>query len=382
MKSKLKDFFNYSSSERKGSIALILLLLLVLSGYWFIDFFVNSSDSEFENLSEEIKSLAKIDNNLNNEVKKIQYFKFNPNQIGKESWMKLGFSEKQSLSIINYREKGGYFYKKEDLKRLYVVDDSLYVLLEPYIVLEAKSKPKSNYSTDKCYFVKLTEDTVPVYDGFSGLEKVVCNKKNGVYSYYTGGFASVERVKEVQLEAVLLGFNRAEVKRLSCNFGFAINKAKSNNKYSGKQLGEIKTSSLKSELLNFKIEINTADTSGFKSLKGIGSYYSNKIVKYRSALGGFTSVEQLKEVYGILPSIIDQNVSRLIVDSVVIKKVNVNTCNTADLQKHPYINWNIANSIVQIRKSQKPYESIEEIKKSDLVNDEIYRKIAPYLKTE
>ncbi len=382
MKNKLKDFFNYSSSERKGSIALILLLLLVLSGYWFIDFFVNSSDREFENLSEEIKSLAKIDNNLNNEVKKIQYFKFNPNQIGKESWMILGFSEKQSISIINYREKGGYFYKKEDLKRLYVVDDSLYVLLEPYIVLEAKSKPKSNYSTDKCYFVKLTEDTVPVYDGFSELEKVVCNIKNGVYSYYTGGFASVERAKEVQLEAVLIGFNRTEVKRLSCNFGFAINKAKTNNKYAGKQLDKIKTSSLKSELLNFKIEINTADTSGFKSLKGIGSYYSNKIVKYRSALGGFTSIEQLKEVYGILPLIIDQNVSRLIVDSVGIKKVNVNTCNTADLQKHPYINWNIANSIVQIRKSQKPYESIEEIKKSDLVNDEIYRKIAPYLKTE
>ena len=84
-------------------------MLLVLSGYWFIDFFVNSSDREFENLSEEIKSLAKIDNNLNNEVKKTQYFKFNPNQIGKESWMKLGFSEKQSLSIINYREKGGFF---------------------------------------------------------------------------------------------------------------------------------------------------------------------------------------------------------------------------------------------------------------------------------
>ena len=59
MKNKLIDFFNYSSSERKGSIALILLLLIVLSGYWFIDFYVNSSDREFESLSEEIKSLTK-----------------------------------------------------------------------------------------------------------------------------------------------------------------------------------------------------------------------------------------------------------------------------------------------------------------------------------
>jgi len=382
MKNKLKDFFNYSSSERKGSIALILLLSLALSGYWLIDVFKSSSKVDYVNLSEEIKSLTKIDNSLNHEVKEIQYFEFNPNEIDQESWMLLGFSEKQTQSIIKYREKGGYFYKKEDLKRLYVVDDSLYVLLEPYMVLEGKSKPKSNYSADKCYFVKLTEDTIPVYDGFSELEKVVCNKKNGVYSYYIGGFSNVERAKKVQLEAIPLGFNTTEVKLLSCDFGFVINKSKTDNKYKKDELGKGNPTSLKYELNNFKVKINSADTTSFKSLKGIGSYYSNKIVKYRKALGGFTSIEQLKEVYGILPEVIDQNVSRLIVDSMDIVKVNINTCETADLKRHPYISWNIANSIVQIRRSQEPYKTVEEIKKSDLVNDEIYRKIAPYLKTE
>ena len=181
MKNKLKDFFNYSSSERKGAIALVLLLLIFFSGYWFIDFFVHSSDREIESLSEEIKSLTKIDNNSSNEVNEIQYFNFNPNQIDQESWMLLGFSEKQAQSIDKYREKGGYFYKKEDLKRLYVVDDSLYILLEPFVVLEGRSKKRVNYSEEKCYFVKLTEDTIPVYDGFSEFEKVVCDKKNGVY---------------------------------------------------------------------------------------------------------------------------------------------------------------------------------------------------------
>ena len=77
---------------------------------------------------------------------------------------------------------------------------------------------------------------------------------------------------------------------------------------------------------------------------------------------------------------IDQNVNRLILDSVNIVKININTCETADLKKHPYISWNIANSIVQIRKSREAYKTIEEIKKSDLVNDEIYRKIAPLFK--
>ncbi|MDC0338746.1 helix-hairpin-helix domain-containing protein [Flavobacteriales bacterium] len=382
MKNKLKDFFNYSSSERKGSIALVALLLIALSGYWLVDVIQSSSEVGYDNLSEEINSLTSAANSNNQEVKEIQYFEFNPNEIDEESWVLLGFSEKQAQSIIKYREKGGYFYKKEDLKRLYVVDDSLYDLLEPYVVLERKSKSYSNYSIDKCYFVKLTEDSIPIYDGFSELEKIICNKKNGIYSYYLGGFSSVERAKEVQLQAIPLGFNMTEVKLLSCDFGFVINKNKTDNKYKKNKFGKDNSASLKSELNNFKVKINAADTTGFKSLKGIGSYYSSKIVKYRKALGGFVSVEQLKEVYGILPEVIDQNVSRLIVDSMDIVKVNINTCETADLKRHPYISWNIANSIVQIRRSQEPYKTVEEIKKSDLVNDEIYRKIAPYLKTE
>ena len=382
MKNNFSDFFHYSSSERKGSIALIILLFLVLSGYWVIDILKASSEVQYDNLSEKINSLTSAANTQNKEVKEVQYFKFNPNEIDEESWALLGFSEKQVQSIIKYREKGGYFYKKEDLKRLYVVDDSLYVLLEPYIVLEGKSKPKSYYSADKCYFVKLTEDTIPVYDGFSELEKVVCNKKNGVYSYYIGGFSSVESAKEVQLKAVPLGFNTTEVKLLSCDFGFVINKSKTGNKYKKEQFNKGNPTSLKSELNNFKVKINSADTTDFKSLKGIGPYYSGKIVKYRSALGGFTSIDQLKEVYGILPEVIDQNVNRLIVDSMDIVKVNINTCETADLQRHPYISWNIANSIVQIRRSQEPYKTVGEIRKSDLVNEEIYLKIAPYLKIE
>jgi competence ComEA-like helix-hairpin-helix protein len=161
-----------------------------------------------------------------------------------------------------------------------------------------------------------------------------------------------------------------------------INKSKTDNKYKKNEFGKGNATSLKSELNNFKVKINSADTTGFKSLKGIGSYYSSKIIKYRSALGGFTSVEQLKEVYGILPEVIDQNVNRLIVDSMNIVKININTCETADLKRHPYVSWNIANSIVQIRKSREAYKTIEGIKKSDLVNAEIYRKIAPYLKIE
>ncbi len=130
------------------------------------------------------------------------------------------------------------------------------------------------------------------------------------------------------------------------------------------------------------VELNAADTTQLKSLKGIGSYYSNRIVKYRNILGGFVSVQQLEEVYGLKPEVVSHNLGKIIVDTSLVKRINVNTASVNDLKAHPYINWNMANSIVQIRESHGNYEALREIKKSDLVNDELYRKIAPYLKIE
>ena len=76
-----------------------------------------------------------------------ELFQFDPNTIGPDSLCLLGFSEKQALSILKYREKGGRFRKKEDFARMYVVSEAKYAELEPYIVvrkeveLENPAKP-------------------------------------------------------------------------------------------------------------------------------------------------------------------------------------------------------------------------------------------------
>lgn len=55
---------------------------------------------------------------------------------------RLGFSEKQALSIVNYRERGGRFHRAEDFGKSYVVADSVFRRLKPYIVI-----PKVNINT-------------------------------------------------------------------------------------------------------------------------------------------------------------------------------------------------------------------------------------------
>ena len=65
--------------------------------------------------------------------RKVESFRFDPNKVSLEELQRLGFSEKQAVSILNYRAKGGRFRRKEDFAKSFVVSDSIYRRLEPYI---------------------------------------------------------------------------------------------------------------------------------------------------------------------------------------------------------------------------------------------------------
>ena len=65
--------------------------------------------------------------------RRVETFRFNPNEIPVEGLVRLGFSRKQAAAIDNYRRKGGRFRRKSDFARSFVVSDSIYRRLEPYI---------------------------------------------------------------------------------------------------------------------------------------------------------------------------------------------------------------------------------------------------------
>lgn len=65
--------------------------------------------------------------------RKVESFKFNPNTASLEDLMRLGFSEKQAQAIDNYRQKGGRFRRSSDFAKSYVVADTVYERLKPYI---------------------------------------------------------------------------------------------------------------------------------------------------------------------------------------------------------------------------------------------------------
>jgi competence protein ComEA len=129
------------------------------------------------------------------------------------------------------------------------------------------------------------------------------------------------------------------------------------------------------------MELNSADSLQLTTIKGIGPFYARTIIQYRKALGGYHAKEQLMEVWKFDREKYDALEKYLTVDASKVKKININTC-TAEELKHPYINWKMANGIINYRIKHGNYQAIEDIKKTDLLNDETFLKIVPYLSTD
>jgi competence protein ComEA len=130
------------------------------------------------------------------------------------------------------------------------------------------------------------------------------------------------------------------------------------------------------------VNINTADTTTFIALPGIGSRLANRIVNYRNKLGGFYAIEQLAETYGLPDSTFQKIKDRLLIDTSAIHKLHINNISLDELKQHPYVRYHVANAIVQYRTQHGHFLKREDIKKIMLVTDELYIKLAPYLSIE
>ena len=229
-----------------------------------------------------------------NAIAKGELFYFDPNTTKSSEWKRLGLRDKTIKTIENYLNKGGHFYKPEDLQKIYGLHVDEYERLKLYIKIESSSS-KHN-------------------DDFAS-----SNSKDGTEpaKTYTAHYSS--------------------------------------------------------------IDINMADTTAFISLPGIGSKLASRIVNFRDKLGGFYSIDQVGETYGLPDSTFQKIRQYLKIDNLSVKKININTATVDDLKVHPYIKFSIANPIVAYRNEHGAFSKIEDIKKVMAVTDDIFKKIAPYL---
>lgn len=126
------------------------------------------------------------------------------------------------------------------------------------------------------------------------------------------------------------------------------------------------------------VDLNSADTSLLMQVKGIGRGYAKGIVGYRQKLGGFVSVEQLKEIFGMRPENYERILPFCKVNLEFVHRMNVNIATVEKLNKHPYINFYQAKAIYELRRNKgkllgfNDLKSISEIKAEDIKRLQLY----------
>ena len=126
------------------------------------------------------------------------------------------------------------------------------------------------------------------------------------------------------------------------------------------------------------LNLRTADTTELKMIRGVGSYRAKQIVRYRDALGGFVRVEQLREVEG-MELVADSVLKHFVLDSANVKQLNVNSMGVRQLSRHPYLRFEDAKAIYELRRRKIKLDSIEQLYELETMSEETIKKVAPYL---
>ena len=129
------------------------------------------------------------------------------------------------------------------------------------------------------------------------------------------------------------------------------------------------------------IDINTETVEEFKQLPAVGNI-AYKIIKFREKLGGFISINQIKETYNLTDSVYTAMLPYLSYKPFTLAKININTASDFELGGHPYISKDVAKAIVIYRTQHGNYAKVEDIKKIVFIKQDVLNKIAPYLTVE
>jgi competence ComEA-like helix-hairpin-helix protein len=285
MKAPIKNYLSITKKEWNGMVVLVVIILLVLAAPYMYQLIHKDKAINLKDFDKDVALLQQAkdaypassgtENLSDDKLSDPKMFSFDPNNLPDEQWKLLGLSEKQVSIIKHFEAKGGHFYKKEDVQKIYGITANDYKRLEPYINLTA-----------------------------------------GAYTKAAPGII---------------------------------------------------------------IEINSADSAKLTQVRGIGPAFAQRIIEYRTRLGGFLNKEQLKEVYGIDTAKFAQIKNEISINPAHIPKIKINEVDFEGLRKFPYLTNKQTNAVIQYRKQHGDYHSIGDMKNIVILDEDILRKIEPYI---
>lgn len=284
IKNRLREYFTFTKKERNGIVVLLLILFVLIlikvyqnnKSYGEIVFMTDEFKSEIEQFEKSLvlkrqterKNKAfNYDRTLKNTKERFkpkELFQFDPNKVSKSELKKLGLQEKQISTLINYRKKGGVFYKNEDLLKIYGIKKEQFEILNPFIKIEVKAKQEDVLIINEVKSVleinTATKEELKRLNGIgdSFAERIV------KYRDLLGGYYKKEQILEVYgMDSTrFLGFYQEII---------------------------IDTNKIK------KLNLNEVDFKKLVRHPYINKYQTGAILKYKELEGSFTKIEQIHQ---------------------------------------------------------------------------------------
>ncbi len=131
---------------------------------------------------------------------------------------------------------------------------------------------------------------------------------------------------------------------------------------------------------NSPVFINRADSLDWLALPGIGPTLAGRIMRFRDKLGGFYSLRQVAEVYGLTDSVYRVIEPSLRLDTVPLRQLSINTAGREELLAHPYLRGKLAGAILAYRQAHGPFRQPEDLRRIHLLEEADFQRILPYCK--
>ena len=296
----------------------------------------------------------------------VAFQEFDPNTADYRTLVAAGVPRDIAVGIIRWREAGKVYRVKEDLALCYNMTDSLYFLLEPYIIIgkEYQFQPKEFESENK----EATRATIEVRPfsldtvGIGYLQGIGFTRRQAElvikYRDMIGGYRSIEEFEECY------AVDSAMAARLR---PYLIFPPRDTLKPYDK------------ERVEFPIDLNSADSVTLCRVAGIGAKSASHILFYRELLGGYHSVSQILELKVVTEENFQRILPQIYCDSAKIKKININFARPKELEVHPYISNRMLRQIINNRELKGGWSNLEEMIEDDIFSAEEAARIAPYL---
>lgn len=368
MKSIVANSFHFSRTERAGAIFLAVICTAVFALPDIAGKFSSPTATDFSQFQANIQAFRQAAA----ETPAAGLFVFDPNTASFDDFVRLGLSEKVANTICNYRDKGGNFQEPEDFQKIWGLSKENYERLLPFIQIKSSENEEfaAKSAAQKIELFTFDPNTASEQDFLRlGLPKWTV-KSILNYRAKGGQFRKKEDFRKIYT------LDEADYLRLESHIAIGSGEIAA----AEAPRPQMYSTPTPAYATKFSLDVNRASMEDWQRLPGIGEKRARQMVNFRESLGGFLSVEQVSEMYGLPDSVFQKIRPMLTFSGGGVRQLNLNSASVEDLEKHPYISGKQAKLIVAYREQHGAFSSVDDLSKIAAVADKNWlEKVRPYL---